>query len=659
MKLIYSIAFFLLFVSNLTSQVTIGNAYPPLKGALLQLKENENIQNNSNKGLMLPRIALVDIDNLYPMFLEADGSVATSYVVDKEKIDMLHTGLIVHNVTNKGANLCNGLYIWDGKVWQMVNKKICEYIEVSPHILNFPAIGSTLKHLTVSSNISWQSLANITDLHTNKISTFSPPANVIQASTENSEVNIGINLGDNGIDQPAREFQIVIEGHLSDGTLTHIPIVLQQTEGAKSHIFFSNYSGIYPPNYQSIDTDGNMTINIANDGNNGSGTYSIESNIPWSITYQDTGNNGHNTLIQSTIPTQNVESPVGSSLTFNPNQNGIGCPSRSAQLKLLNETYAKSIKLTVTQDAGIPFVLAGSSPYVYSKSGGNYPINVASNKNYQITSFDNNSGIMNYAGNGIVYPAGTATFNLGINTNEVGCTARSGSVTISSTPDCGTTQSVVIPFTQAAGDNIFLNTGDWAVVNGENGTWNFQPSTNAPQYRITGIDNTSGLITSWFPGNSNWMSNSTPFRISVGMFMSTDYNAQPRYARVYYEATNISCADAQVAYGNLLMRQSPAIVEYPNFQYEMGRVGGIGYSEGCFATKAQAAAYCQSKGPNWDLPTTGMIRELLVYQSNLQYVCNTWVSDRNTPYALALQGVTNPCAQPASCYPVRCRYLAN
>ncbi|GAB6118996.1 hypothetical protein [Dysgonomonas termitidis] len=55
---------------NLQAQVTIGSGIPPSMGALLDLKEYDsaNGESNSTKGLLLPRVNLTDWRSLYPMF---------------------------------------------------------------------------------------------------------------------------------------------------------------------------------------------------------------------------------------------------------------------------------------------------------------------------------------------------------------------------------------------------------------------------------------------------------------------------------------------------------------------------------------------------------------------------------------------------------------
>ncbi|MDM1349831.1 hypothetical protein HX017_14120 [Myroides marinus] len=100
-------------VNNMFGQVTIGVGEPPMGGAILQIKTIEGVKGageNSNKGVLLPRVGLKDMKMLYPMF-------EVGY--DKSLQDPLHVGLVVFN-TN--ANLLDsngiGMYFWNGQSWK-------------------------------------------------------------------------------------------------------------------------------------------------------------------------------------------------------------------------------------------------------------------------------------------------------------------------------------------------------------------------------------------------------------------------------------------------------------------------------------------------------------------------------------------------------------
>ncbi|MBN9301792.1 MULTISPECIES: hypothetical protein [Dysgonomonas] len=123
-----------IFCTNLTTnaQVTIGSGEPSATGALLQLKDKDNIIDgtaNASKGLALPRVNLSQKNQLFPMFLK-DSSNPTSgpsddYAANKTGIDQMHTGLIVYNlVEDDDKELCMGLNQWDGEKWNCFESKL-------------------------------------------------------------------------------------------------------------------------------------------------------------------------------------------------------------------------------------------------------------------------------------------------------------------------------------------------------------------------------------------------------------------------------------------------------------------------------------------------------------------------------------------------------
>lgn len=106
---------FIIFLGILTSlittgQVTIGADEPPVEGAILNLKQNNSSDANSTKGLLLPRVNLEDLHNLFPMFKPGDN---------KGNEDLTHTGLTVYNVNNCFSE-GNGPYAWDGEKWNFL-----------------------------------------------------------------------------------------------------------------------------------------------------------------------------------------------------------------------------------------------------------------------------------------------------------------------------------------------------------------------------------------------------------------------------------------------------------------------------------------------------------------------------------------------------------
>ncbi|MDR1624311.1 MAG: hypothetical protein LBS04_04990 [Tannerellaceae bacterium] len=97
---------------RLSAQVTIGASESPAEGALLQLKNIPNASAgaaNAIKGLLLPRVALVNDTELAPMFTGATAA-------DKKE----HAGLIVYNLTTN-LSLDEGFVQWDGQKWSQVN----------------------------------------------------------------------------------------------------------------------------------------------------------------------------------------------------------------------------------------------------------------------------------------------------------------------------------------------------------------------------------------------------------------------------------------------------------------------------------------------------------------------------------------------------------
>lgn len=104
---------------QLKSQVTIGSGIVPNKGALLDLKENENEDaaqggKTANRGMMLPRVNLPFLNKLQPMYsYDAENIPSSDDLV-------AHTGLTVYN-TNKCEPFGRGVYVWDGSQWIGIN----------------------------------------------------------------------------------------------------------------------------------------------------------------------------------------------------------------------------------------------------------------------------------------------------------------------------------------------------------------------------------------------------------------------------------------------------------------------------------------------------------------------------------------------------------
>lgn len=146
-KLNYTISILsvLSLFSVLKAQVTIGSGAPPVQGTLLQLKENESTGENASKGLMLPRVELSNINNLFPMFADPGnpGSPNADYInpTYKDEQDKLHTGLVVFN-TNLCAPFGKGVFLWNGQNWYPVSETVLEgysTIGLLPDTLHIPS----------------------------------------------------------------------------------------------------------------------------------------------------------------------------------------------------------------------------------------------------------------------------------------------------------------------------------------------------------------------------------------------------------------------------------------------------------------------------------------------------------------------------------------
>jgi len=110
-----------LIICKLNAQVTVGSDKSAVDGALLQLKQNENIGQNSIKGLGMPRIGLTDLQSLI--------DIAGNPNPDE------HTGLLIYNVNKSLCNLPEpiipGTYVWEGEYWTAL---ISEDISPAPNV---------------------------------------------------------------------------------------------------------------------------------------------------------------------------------------------------------------------------------------------------------------------------------------------------------------------------------------------------------------------------------------------------------------------------------------------------------------------------------------------------------------------------------------------
>lgn len=116
-----------IFTTELYGQVTIGSGKPPVTGALLDLKEFDLTDPDSENGTTafmgfnLPRVRLVDPDKLLPMFERMkDVDTYRKHGADYSKTDedAKHVGLIVYNLTeDSDKGFIEGVYYWNGQKW--------------------------------------------------------------------------------------------------------------------------------------------------------------------------------------------------------------------------------------------------------------------------------------------------------------------------------------------------------------------------------------------------------------------------------------------------------------------------------------------------------------------------------------------------------------
>lgn len=147
------------FTLSTFAQITIGLSEEPIKGALLQLKDKDNIADdkpNASKGLALPRLNLSDKKQLYPMFLVNPDNPASGpnaiYSTNKNALDKAHTGLIVFNLNESHEkDLCLGLNQWDGQQWNCFQQKMGNAIGYITDCSSINFSGQYLHNVSLSS----------------------------------------------------------------------------------------------------------------------------------------------------------------------------------------------------------------------------------------------------------------------------------------------------------------------------------------------------------------------------------------------------------------------------------------------------------------------------------------------------------------------------
>ena len=146
---------------NLNGQVTIGSAFPPNKGCLLELKEYEPDVNNATttKGMLLPRVQLNIASDLYPILTDA---------TETEKRE--HTGLAVFHMGS--TNLCKGAYSWNSRKWDELTNlcKIavnCESVNLNGTFSVGTALDPLNNNITLTINATKAAIGGTYNIYTN------------------------------------------------------------------------------------------------------------------------------------------------------------------------------------------------------------------------------------------------------------------------------------------------------------------------------------------------------------------------------------------------------------------------------------------------------------------------------------------------------------
>jgi len=124
------------------SQVTIGTLESPLKGALLDLRQQTETAGalNSTGGLKFPRVSLTGLTSLQPLLSSAEDGAATAAA------KLQYKGMTVFNVNvNAGANLQEGLYVWDGTQWELLQAGDVAAAVNASNGLNLSTTNNTVK----------------------------------------------------------------------------------------------------------------------------------------------------------------------------------------------------------------------------------------------------------------------------------------------------------------------------------------------------------------------------------------------------------------------------------------------------------------------------------------------------------------------------------
>ncbi len=160
---------FILFLSvfpsgylTLHAQVTIGSGVAPQRGALLDLKENEDADHNSTKGVLYPRVKLSKRDELYPMYGDANNP-DTEYTANKATLKKAYTGLVVYNLTSNDSQTAvmdifqTGIFYWDGEQWRLIDNSLM----LKPSIDDLKCQGATLTPNTYTQGVPYKGILKV------------------------------------------------------------------------------------------------------------------------------------------------------------------------------------------------------------------------------------------------------------------------------------------------------------------------------------------------------------------------------------------------------------------------------------------------------------------------------------------------------------------
>lgn len=108
-RILTTLTSLLLLILNIYSQVTIGSSEKPVPGAILDLKESSNTGANSTKGILMPRVKLINLHSLEDIG-GADISKPEQY-----------EGLLVCNIQAQ-CGFSNSLFVWNGDQWNALSE---------------------------------------------------------------------------------------------------------------------------------------------------------------------------------------------------------------------------------------------------------------------------------------------------------------------------------------------------------------------------------------------------------------------------------------------------------------------------------------------------------------------------------------------------------